>query len=492
MDGDLLLALQLQGAWEAEDRAGPAGRQKPPDPEAPLTVVDESWELLDPNPDLRALFLQFNDMFFWGQLSGVEVRWSPRMTLCAGVCSYEGRGGLCSVRISEPLMKLRPRRDLVETLLHEMIHALLFVTNNERDHESHGPEFCKHMRRINRVSGTKITIYHSFHDEVDEYRQHWWRCDGPCQNRRPYYGYVKRAMNRAPSAQDPWWPEHQQTCGGTYTKVKEPENYKTKKAKAEGAPGKLSKATKDKDKSVGVDIRTILPFSGKGHVLGGSSPSTALQRVSLGRTPVSLPTPSSHHVSWVSEPAFNSNGQKAAQRTSSSSSDSWTPSVPSGRLLKRPGDHLGFTPTKRSVSNGRAFISIDGSPVRTNNTNPVNSVKKKVPNNSPKGLVSELQQPPLQRDRKTVWPDSSFPRGTILYAFGKSTAERRGGQSSGASTSFAADTENWHGQKSASTSPPQMGNPTDRSGVSGTVNCPACQSTVLASEINQHLDLCLH
>jgi hypothetical protein len=36
---------------------------------------------------------------------------------CAGVCCYEGRGGLCSVRLSLPLLKLRPRKDLVETLL---------------------------------------------------------------------------------------------------------------------------------------------------------------------------------------------------------------------------------------------------------------------------------------------------------------------------------------------------------------------------------------
>lgn len=50
-------------------------------PERPLSIVDESWETLDPNPDVRAMFLEFNDMFFWGKLSGVEVKWSPRMTL---------------------------------------------------------------------------------------------------------------------------------------------------------------------------------------------------------------------------------------------------------------------------------------------------------------------------------------------------------------------------------------------------------------------------
>lgn len=45
-----------------------------------------------------------------------------------------------------------------QTLLHEMIHALLFVTQNNRDRDGHGPEFCKHMNRINQASGTKITV----------------------------------------------------------------------------------------------------------------------------------------------------------------------------------------------------------------------------------------------------------------------------------------------------------------------------------------------
>ncbi|KAJ8309569.1 hypothetical protein KUTeg_014443 [Tegillarca granosa] len=189
-----------------------------------LSPVDPQWETLDPNPDIRALFLQFNEQFFWGRLAGIEVKWSPRMTLCAGLCCYEGRGGLCSVRLSVPLLKLRPRKDLVETLLHEMIHAYLFVTDNNK-------------------------VYHSFHDEVAEYRQHWWRCNGPCQNRKPYFGYVKRAMNRAPSARDPWFKDHQNSCNGTFIKIKEPENY-----------------VKDRN----MDIRV---FAGKGHSLNSTKTS---------------------------------------------------------------------------------------------------------------------------------------------------------------------------------------------------------------------------
>ncbi|XP_054568956.1 DNA-dependent metalloprotease SPRTN isoform X2 [Eptesicus fuscus] len=223
MDEDLVLALRLQDEWNLMSE-----RERAQEAQEPLSLVDETWELVDPTPDLQALFVQFNDRFFWGQLEAVEVKWSKRMTLCAGVCTYEGKGGMCSVRLSEPLLKLRPRKDLVETLLHEMIHAYLFVTNNDKDREGHGPEFCKHMHRINRLTGANITVYHTFHDEVDEYRRHWWRCDGPCQFRQPYHGYVKRATNRAPSAHDHWWAEHQNTCGGTFIKVKEPENYAKK------------------------------------------------------------------------------------------------------------------------------------------------------------------------------------------------------------------------------------------------------------------------
>ena len=50
-------------------------------PDRPLSIVDSSWETLDPSPDVRAMFLEFNDIFFWGKLCGVEVKWSPRMTL---------------------------------------------------------------------------------------------------------------------------------------------------------------------------------------------------------------------------------------------------------------------------------------------------------------------------------------------------------------------------------------------------------------------------
>ncbi|CAK5078646.1 unnamed protein product [Meloidogyne enterolobii] len=197
-----------------------------------INLVDDSLELDDPHPDIHQLYILFDHQFFYGKLNerACTVAWSKRMTSCAGVCQFYRKTGLCCVRLSEPLLKLRRRRDLVETLLHEMIHAYLFVTG-------HGPEFQSHMNRINSLAGTSITIFHSFHAEVTHYKQHWWRCSGPCKERAPYYGWVKRAVNRKPGPYDYWWKQHQMDCD--YVKVKEPE--KSQEKTGEGTSGRKRK-----------------------------------------------------------------------------------------------------------------------------------------------------------------------------------------------------------------------------------------------------------
>ncbi|EDV21783.1 uncharacterized protein TRIADDRAFT_30208 [Trichoplax adhaerens] len=293
-DFALAVALSKQDSPESKNSKDPT-----------VSIVDDYWEINDPNPDIRALFLQYNQSYFWGKLLSVEVRWSPKMTLCAGLCIYQKKAGYCSIRLSQPLLKFRPRRDLVQTLLHEMIHAYLFVIHDNRDHDAHGPCFLEHMHRINSATGANITVYHNFHDEVNVYRQHWWRCNGPCKDRSPFFGYVKRAMNRAPSKNDPWWSDHQQSCGGTFIKVKEPEGYgeKGKKRKkldkdndnqtkitdfhhakkvndnidrAQGTSISDGSRSINSEKSVDNDNQNssisyaTIPFSGKGYVLGSN------------------------------------------------------------------------------------------------------------------------------------------------------------------------------------------------------------------------------
>lgn len=569
MDADLLLAIQLQEQFDNEyqtslfspdgfgdDEYEQSNKKRKVDtttsssdvvpyrnwnsqPERPLSIVDESWETLDPNPDVRSMFLEFNDMFFWGKLSGVEVKWSPRMTLCAGVCSYEGRGGLCSIRLSEPLLKLRPRKDLVETLLHEMIHALLFVTQNNRDRDGHGPEFCKHMNRINKASGTKITIYHSFHDEVDVYRQHWWRCDGPCQNRKPYFGYVKRAMNRAPSHLDPWWEDHRRTCGGTYIKIKEPEGYGKKKSNkkdqkaASSSTSGNEKSERGKTSTSGSqDIRNLIPFTGKGFILGGNpKPSTSS---SPSFPPSSHPATVSSPQKPPASPAKLPNSSPIRSGLETKVSSSAFPSV-------RPANK----PIKRSVSNTKVFVNIDGSPVKiskphrssassdaaeklrqrsigdlfnkSNSQSPSSSVPKVTPSKSTPTKSIHSKYPPVvptnnspnkathskyfnetnanrvsiegQGSKKRSWEDSKSSASIFDYfqkTLGSNSRDSDCTSSSAvkpksatAPSSSASSVEQANGAASSSSSSVVM------------VSCPVCQIKIEEAKINEHLDSCL-
>lgn len=123
-----------------------------------------------------------------------------------------------------------------------MIHAYLFIQNIREGNGGHGPNFKRIMENINRVAGTNITVYHTFHDEVALYKTHIWRCNGICQHRKPFYGWVKRTCNRAPGPNDNWWAKHHETCSGTFVKVSQPEpKVKAKKAKIEDS--KLPKIT---------------------------------------------------------------------------------------------------------------------------------------------------------------------------------------------------------------------------------------------------------
>ncbi|XP_066961400.1 DNA-dependent metalloprotease SPRTN-like [Macrobrachium rosenbergii] len=174
------------------------------------------------NKDIWSMFKDYNGKYFGSKLSRVNLSWSPRMTLCAGKTAFKvwKRGGTsCSIRLSQPLLSQRPHNDTVNTLLHEMIHAYLHVTQGLNYRDSHGPEFRTLMKQINEQEGSKITIYHNFKKEVDKYRINVYRCDGPCVKKRPFFGILRRAIGRPPGPTDRWWAQHQLECGGTFHKV---------------------------------------------------------------------------------------------------------------------------------------------------------------------------------------------------------------------------------------------------------------------------------
>ena len=79
-DGDFALALSLQDRFDREAKKKETVTRRHGDPK---TIVDASWELVDPTPNIHQLFVDFDSMFFSGKLTnaGVEVKWSPKMTL---------------------------------------------------------------------------------------------------------------------------------------------------------------------------------------------------------------------------------------------------------------------------------------------------------------------------------------------------------------------------------------------------------------------------
>jgi hypothetical protein len=174
------------------------------------------------------------------------------MTACGGTCEYRPRGG-CRIKLSEPLLKFRPLSDIKNVLLHEMIHALLFLTN-KRDNspDGHGDLFKAKATEINKstildierpAEGYNITITHSMFAEVEHYRQHHWKCV-KCGD------VIKRAMNRKPQEADCLTRQgaackdikcryhmHIKFCGGEYEKIREPDGYvdKSQKKTSKGA-----------------------------------------------------------------------------------------------------------------------------------------------------------------------------------------------------------------------------------------------------------------
>ncbi|XP_008976433.1 DNA-dependent metalloprotease SPRTN isoform X2 [Pan paniscus] len=433
MDDDLMLALRLQEEWNLQEAERDHAQES-------LSLVDASWELVDPTPDLQALFVQFNDQFFWGQLEAVEVKWSVRMTLCAGICSYEGKGGMCSIRLSEPLLKLRPRKDLVE-------------------------------------------VYHTFHDEVDEYRRHWWRCNGPCQHRPPYYGYVKRATNREPSAHDYWWAEHQKTCGGTYIKIKEPENY-SKKGKGKAKLGKEPVlAAENKDKPNRGEAQLVIPFSGKGYVLGEASnlpsPGKLITSHAINKTQDLL---NQNHSANAVRP--NSKIKvKFEQNGSSKNSHLVSPAVSNSHQ-----NVLSNYFPRVSFANQKAFRGVNGSPrisVTVGNI-PKNSVSSSSQRRVSSSKIS-LRNSSKVTESASVMPSQDVsgsedafpnkrPRLEDKTVFDNFFIKKEQIKSSGNDPKYSTTTAQ---NSSSSSSQSKM------------VNCPVCQNEVLESQINEHLDWCL-
>ncbi|KAJ1701409.1 hypothetical protein LUZ63_001188 [Rhynchospora breviuscula] len=207
-----------------------------------------------PDLDIHALFSHYNSTYFDHTLSSSFVEWStPRLTSSIATCTY--LKGFCQITLSRPLLMHLSADHVKNTLLHEMIHAYLFVTKKIRSHGTHGPEFRQFMNLINSNTitdeqmpsfGYKITLFHDFHDEdvVDDNISHCWMCKkcGDTTKRatttQPSYAdCVVQAHHskKTCSYADCHWHRHKVKCGGTYIKIQKLEERDRKKATLEGS-----------------------------------------------------------------------------------------------------------------------------------------------------------------------------------------------------------------------------------------------------------------
>lgn len=113
------------------------------------TTVEDS--LVQYYPSVEQLFVYYDAKFFRSELQKVvTIEWSNKMKSIAGSFSFrrDDKNETHIIRLSRPLLQFCPFADTINTLLHEMIHAFLFI-RNRRD-RGHSEEFKEMMHHINK------------------------------------------------------------------------------------------------------------------------------------------------------------------------------------------------------------------------------------------------------------------------------------------------------------------------------------------------------
>lgn len=288
------------------------------------------------------------------------------------------------------------------------------------------------------------------------------------------------------------------------------------------------------------DIRNVVPFSGKGFLLGGKSQTSSSTSSSLS-APVPVVTPSPVQKPSASVPPF----RNLHSPVCSGSSDQTKPSGSSTSAGGKP-------PVKRSVGNSRVFVNVGGSPVKI--PKPPSSsggqgadklkqrsiqdlfenadLKKSTPRFSnsstteTKGdalsllktssVFTKQEETSSSVGAKTKFPPSAASGGSASKSTGSKYLSGSGavctpgaagggqtlrkrlwddGSSSASIFDFfektlgsSSTTSRERGAATSSSSGPHAASSSSSAVM---VSCPACQTKVQESQINQHLDSCL-
>jgi len=282
---------------------------------------------------------------------------------------------------------------------------------------------------------------------------------------------VRRAMNRAPSPRDTWWADHERTCGGKYTKIKEPENYGAKKN---------SKSKQGKSDAEAGAVK------GKSHALGGSD-SGALPRFFKRKIRDS-------DAGYSNSDSDFETGKKKKKPLSDDrdevpliNGEASKPKISQPGSSKRAADVIPFSGPGRTLNSSTGMRNTDNEPLSKQKDLQIFSKQKSNGTKKP-AIVIKTPSP-------TKPKTNTSPTLTIVDAFQRARDKSKGCNSKNdflASPKLGSQRKPIELLQDSPSSPVQEVTMSSwDSNSSESVQCPVCQALILKSKINQHLDSCL-
>jgi hypothetical protein len=118
--------------------------------------------------NIQSLLQHYDPLYFHSLLCPrVTLSWSGSLKSDTGKClvqsSQEGSGVMLD--LSEPILRYCTKDDIIDTLLHEMIHAYLYLSGDP-EWQAHGRSFLHLANTINKAEGSNVQPYHKFTREV--------------------------------------------------------------------------------------------------------------------------------------------------------------------------------------------------------------------------------------------------------------------------------------------------------------------------------------
>lgn len=166
---------------ERRDRSGRGteGKEKELDgiENLPLMTITQRKEI---RPNLVLLFNYCNEKYFNNEIKGYTVRYSTNLTQYGYTSKHEKIINI-SWKIHGALSQER-FATLMGTLLHEMVHAWLYLYDDrDEEQERHGPVFQRKLRQVADKAKGKgyhiVTAPHAVEREAEKaVKRYDWRC----------------------------------------------------------------------------------------------------------------------------------------------------------------------------------------------------------------------------------------------------------------------------------------------------------------------------